>query len=123
MQDIQSQQPYKVSLTILVGLLLVGLYTEQFYWLYTAAFMGCCVVLSSTFNKYLVHLWMLLTKVLSMVMPKLILGMIYLAFITPLALLYRLFRKPSDFTFKRATASQFTAVQKTFPAPTFEKMW
>lgn len=123
MNNRQLQNPYKVSLTIVVGLLLLCIITGKTYWLYLSGAIGVCAVASSKLNAYIALCWMQLAKVLSMVMPKLILGGIYLLFLTPLAYIYKWFGRKSDFKLERNHHTQFTTVDKTFHASAFEKMW
>lgn len=119
----QTQNPYKVILTIIVGLLLIYGLNSRAAFLYSSLIIGLLTLLSNSIAVIIVKGWMKLAYILSFVFPPLLLGLIYILFLTPIALLSRCWKKESYISLKNADSTQFKEVNKTFDPKAFEKMW
>ena len=113
----------KVILTIIVVLLFIYLLKGEIGLLYIAFIIGAIGLLSSNIAVFMVKGWMKLAHILSFVFPPILLGLVYLLFLTPVALLSRLWRKEGSLALKNISSTQFKEVNKTFDPTTFEKMW
>jgi hypothetical protein len=68
-------------------------------------------------------LWMKLTWLLSLIIPRIILSLLFYLFLTPLALLSRIFGDGDPLQMKKPVSSMFR-VEEPLSGPTsFEKMW
>jgi hypothetical protein len=73
--------------------------------------------------KKIDYLWMKLTWVLSMIVPNVLLSVIFYLFLTPIALLSRIFGKKNQLTLKNTKDSLFKENTKKFEKSSFEKTW
>ncbi len=119
----QTQNPYKVILTIVIGLLFIYLLNERTEFLYSSFILGAVSLFSSHTAAMMVKAWMKLAHIMSFVFPPILLGLIYLVFLTPIALLSRWWRKDSTLALKNTSLTQFKEVNNVFDPKTFEKMW
>jgi hypothetical protein len=120
---IQTQNPYKVILTLVVVLLLIYLIKGGIGFLYASFIIGVIALLSADIATFMVKGWMKLAHILSFIFPPILLGLIYVLFLTPIAFLSRLWRKESSIALKNSSSTQFKEVNKVFDTNTFEKMW
>ena len=79
----QTQNPYKVILTIIVVLLFIYLLKGEIGLLYIAFIIGAIGLLSSNIAVFMVKGWMKLAHILSFVFPPILLGLVYLLFLNP----------------------------------------
>ncbi len=119
----QTQNPYKVILTIIIVFVFIYLLKGGNVFLYTSFIIGALGLISENIATFMVKAWMKLAHILSFVFPPILLGLIYLLFLTPVALLSRLWRKESSLALKNISSTQFKEVNKIFDPKTFEKMW
>lgn len=119
----QTQNPYKVILTIIVGLLLIYGINGREAFLYCSVSIGVLTLLSNNIAVIIVKGWMKLAYILSFIFPPLLLGLIYILFLTPIALLSRWWRKESYLALRNTNSTQFKEVNKTFDPRSFGKMW
>ena len=116
-------EPIKTILVIVIGLLVVYLFTKSLWALYPAIAIGLLGLFSSYLAKKIDYVWMKLVWLLSKVMPVLLLSIIFFLLLTPLALLSRLFGNKDPLTLKNTKHSLFKDSNKTFEKVTFEKSW
>ncbi len=119
----QTQNPYKVILTIVIALLFIYLLNERIELLFGSFILGAVSLLSSQIAEMMAKGWMKLAHIMSFVFPPILLGLIYLLFLTPIALLSRWWRKDSTLALKNTSLTQFKEVNIVFDPKTFEKMW
>jgi hypothetical protein len=119
----QTQNPYKVILTIVIGLLFIYLLNGRTEFLYISCILGVVGLLSGSIALFLVKGWMKLAHILSFVFPPILLGLIYLLFLTPIAILSRWWRKDDSLALQNTSSTQFKEVKNVFDPKTFEKMW
>lgn len=117
------QNPYKVVLTIMVGLLLLYWFTQHNFFLVGSLTIGLVSLLSDWVAIKISAGWMKLAHVLSFIFPPFILGAIYLFILTPLALMARLSKRRNELNLKNQATSLFKEVDKNHAPQTFEKMW
>lgn len=119
----EKQNPYKVILTIIVGLLLVYYIYERVELLYISIVIGIMALVSNKVATLIVKGWTSLGYLLSLVFPPLMLGLIYFLLLTPIALLSRWSRRNDYLGLKNINSSQFKEVAKIVDAKAFEQMW
>ena len=124
---------YRTILTIVIGFL--GLYfiaklnkvewvtSGENWWLWIAASIGGLSALSSFLAEKIEYLWMKLGYLLSLVVPKILLSVIFFVLLFPLALVSRWTSKKDALHLKNNQDSVFQEVNKTFTVDSFKKPW
>ena len=117
----QISDPYKTVLTIVIGFGIIYLITQNKYILYTALGVGVLGLLSSFLAKQIENLWGLLAKLLSYIIPNILLSIIFFLFLFPIALLARVFTKKDPLKLKRSSESTFVVDERNFDTASFEQ--
>ena len=113
----------KTLLTITVGFLIVFLVTQLKWALIVAIVVGLIGVFSTFLSKQIETIWGLLTKVLSFIMPNIILSIIFFLFLFPIAALSKLFGKKDPLKLKNKSASVYVDEERSFTPESFEKIF
>jgi hypothetical protein len=121
--DFKKNNPSKTVLTIVVGFLVVFLITEMKWALLTAIIVGLLGVLSDFISKQIDYLWGLLTKVLSYIVPNIILSLVFFVFLFPIATLSKLFGKKDPLKLKNKEDSVYVTHERSFTPESFEKIF
>ncbi|EGJ33148.1 hypothetical protein LYNGBM3L_50800 [Moorena producens 3L] len=112
----------KTILTIIVGFLLLYLYTKWFWIIYLISSIGVISLISSTATAGIVFLWMGLSKILSYIIPNVVLSVIFYLILTPFALISRLLN-PNELALKNNTTSLWNMETRAIQKDSFEKSW
>lgn len=110
-------------LTIIVGLLIVYYFFRHEWLLILMICIGVLSAFSAWIRYYIDHIWMKLAKLLGLVIPNILLGMVFFILILPIALLARTFRKKSPVVLRKPMTTLFLMTRKEFLAQSFEKPW
>lgn len=110
-------------LTIVTGLLVVNYFIQNEVVTWVAVAIGLLSVLSSWIRNSIHFLWMKLADILGLIIPKILLGLIFFLFVTPLGFFSRLFSPKEQLLLKNDRESTFFEVKKTFDKSFFEKPW
>lgn len=116
-------QPFKTVLTICGGLLVISLITKAFSILFIVAFLFLVSFFSNPFASLIDRLWMRLSLILSKIFPPILLTIIFYVFLTPIAILSRIFGEKNPLHIKNTDNSLFKTVNKKFEKSSFEKPW
>jgi hypothetical protein len=113
----------KSVFVISMGLLFLNL-IFHWYWALIASFViGISGVLSGFIAEKIHYLWMKLAYFLNMVFPNLFLTLVFYIILTPIAFLYRIFRRQDALLLKSNPGSTFLFKQRTFTADDFKNPW
>lgn len=115
--------PAHTVLTIVTGFLLLYYFLGYNWLLYTSIIVGLLGVFIRPARVTIDFLWMKLAWVLSLIVPRIVLTVFYFVILTPIALLSRVFGKPSLKAKHKNLTSTFTPIDKTFEATSFERMF
>jgi len=115
--------PVKTVLVITVGMLVVYMFTKWQWALYVSLIIGILGVFSSFMAGKIEWVWMKLTWVLSKIIPNVLLSVIFYLFLTPIALLSRVFGQKDQLNLKNNKTSLFNDNKKKFTPDSFEKTW
>jgi hypothetical protein len=121
--NFQKTNPIKTILTINVGFLLVYLFTGLDWFLYISVVIGLCGLFSSYLASKIDFLWMKLAWILSLILPNVIMTLVFYFFLTPIALLSKLFGNNNPLDLKNMSNSLFKDSNKSFKKESFEKIW
>jgi hypothetical protein len=116
-------EPLKTVLIITVGMLVVYFITELQWPLLVALVVGGLGLMSSYLAKKIEYLWMKLAWVLSLIVPNILLSVIYYLFLTPIAILSRIFGEKNQLSLKNTSSTLFKDKEKAFDKVSFEKPW
>lgn len=115
--------PIKTILIIVLGLIILYLKFQIDSILYIALFICIGGVISQKLREAINFIWMKLAWVLSLIIPKIILSIIFYLILFPIALLSRLFGSKNGIVLKNEQNSFFKEVNKKFKREVFEKPW
>ena len=118
-----SRQQIQTILVILLALLIGWKWTSDLLFFYFSVILSVVVLFSEQAMFGIDFLWMKLTWLLSLIIPRIILSLLFYLFLTPLALLSRIFGDGDPLQMKKPASSMFR-VEEPLSGPTsFEKMW
>ena len=115
--------PVKTVLVITVGMLIIYIITKQQWSLYTALIIGILGVFSNYIARKIDWVWMKLTWILSLIVPNIILSVVFYLFLTPIALISRIFGEKDQLGLKNRQDSKFKNTNKKFDPSSFENPW
>ena len=118
-----NSDPVKTVLVITVGFLIVYLVTKWPWAIKVSVLIGLPGLVSEYLAKKIDFFWMKLTRVLSLIIPNILLTIIFYFFLTPLALLSKLFGNKNQLTLKNTERSLFNEHNNDFDKASFEKPW
>ncbi len=118
----QDAETAKAQLVIVTGLLVLAAIFDNEYIAHAALVVGLLCVFIKPVGDRIVWLWYKLAELLSRVMNPLILGLAFFLFITPIALLFRLFGN-DPLLLKEQKGSLFDFRDHTYTKEDLEKPW
>jgi len=115
--------PAKTVLTISMGMLVLYFFTKWQWPLWLSFGIGLIGLLSTFLSEKIEWLWMKLAWLLSLLIPKILLSIIFYLLLFPIALISKIFKKTDPLMLKNNSTSTFTTVNKKFSKENFEKIW
>jgi hypothetical protein len=113
---------YKTLITISTGFLIIYLITKWNWAIIVSLIIGIIGILSPFLSKKIEWFWIKLAYILSLIFPKIILGLVFYLFLFPLSLLYRIFNK-DNLMLSSKYNSYFSDIKKQPDKKNFEKPW
>jgi ABC-type dipeptide/oligopeptide/nickel transport system permease subunit len=113
----------RTVLTITTALLIVYLFTGWQWAVLAGVLLGIAGVFSRTVSRLIHSCWMQVAYLLSLIIPKVLLTLIFYLVLLPVALLSRVFRKESSLKLENHPGSMFRDLNKTFKKEDFKKPW
>ena len=118
----QKSNPTKTVLVLMLAFLIIYLFTKYNWAIYTSIGLGIIGAFFSFLTKIIDSLWMKLAWVLSLIIPKIILSIIFYLILTPIAFIAKFFRE-DDLLLHNKHDSCFKDVNKTFSPQDLTKPW
>ncbi len=112
----------KTILTIIVGFLVLFLLTKWFWIIYVITGIGVLSLLSSKASAGIVYLWMGLSRVLSYIIPNVLLSTIFYLVLTPFAIISRILDQ-NELALKNKATSLWHTEDRAVQKDSFEKSW
>ncbi len=109
-------------LTISMGFLLIHIITNWQWAIFTSISIGFVGLVSNYMSDKIERVWLQLAKILSYIVPNILLSLIFYFFLTPLAFLYRLFNK-DVLKLSNKYESYFNNVNEIMDKDSFHKTW
>jgi hypothetical protein len=113
----------KTVLTISVGFGIVFLLTDLSWSLYTSVIVGVIGLISNKLAQTIDFLWMKLAKVLSLIIPNILLTAIFYLFLYPISILSKIFVSKDTLQLKNKKDSVWVDKTHQIEKVSFEKMW
>ena len=89
----------------------------------TAIIIGVSGIISNKISNAIDYLWMKLAKVLSFIVPNILLSLVFYLILFPIATLSRIFGNKNALQLKNSTDSLWLISNDHIGKPSFEKMW
>ena len=115
--------PKTTLLVITLGMVVVYVVTRMNWALVAALAVGIGGLLSGFLAEKIDWLWMKLTYVLSLIVPNILLSLVFYVFLTPIAILSRIFGKSNPLDLKNTAPSLFKDHSGKMDKASFEKPW
>jgi hypothetical protein len=113
----------KTILTIVIGFLIVFV-VSQWNWALTVSLcVGLIGIFSTFLSQKIEWLWMQLTKVLSMIVPNIILAVVFYLILFPVAILSRILGKKDTMRLKGGSKTCYIELNKSFSKDDFTYPW
>tara|TARA_B100000809_G_scaffold38098_1_gene33326 strand:- start:16676 stop:17044 length:369 start_codon:yes stop_codon:yes gene_type:complete len=116
-------EPVKTVLTLTIVLVGVFIYKNSEWILFVAFGIGTSGLLSNKIANTINLIWSWVATVLGYIMPNILLTGVYYLFLTPIALLFRVFGEKNSLILKNTVSTTFRDSNKEFKKNSFEKMW
>jgi hypothetical protein len=113
---------YSTILIFVLVLIIFFLANKKIGLLYIALALGAIAILIPALSRLIHKLWMKFAELLGLVMNKVILGIVFFVFLTPIAFLSKLFRRNAMRVKKDAT-SYFSERNFTYTKKSLEQLW
>src|SRR6056297_2685796 len=110
--NLPRSKPIYTVWVITAGFLVLYCFRRWEGWLFLAIVIGALGSVSPFLARRIAYIWRQLAYVLSLFMPKILLTLLFFFFLTPLALLSRLFGKEDPLSLKNNKESQFQTCER-----------
>ena len=117
------QEPIKTVLVIVTGFLIVYVLSAWRWALFTALFIGIAGLASAFLARWIDYLWMQLARLLSLIIPNILLSAVFYLILTPFALLSRVLGEKNPLGIRNTRSSMFRQISSSYNKESFEKPW
>lgn len=118
----KAEKSKSTVLVISMGFLILYLIFSWEWAVYVSLVVGIAGIISSYLSRIIEKAWMMLAKVLSYIIPSILLGIVYYLFLFPISLISKLFTKDPLMLSKRYN-TYFVNINKEFDKENFKKIW
>jgi hypothetical protein len=120
---LKNAEPAKSVLAITVGFIIIYLATHWKWTLTVATVTGLVGVLSDTLSNYIHIGWTKLAKLLSLIVPNILLTAVFYLFLYPVSLLSKLFGSKDPLQLKNKSNTVYKEATAMFDRASIEKPW
>ena len=120
--NMKAEKSKSTVLVISMGFLILHLIFLWQWAVYVSLVVGAAGIISSYLSRIIEKAWMMLAKVLSYIIPSILLGIVYYLFLFPISLISKLFTKDPLMLSKRYN-TYFVNIDKEFDKENFKKIW
>lgn len=106
--------PYKTTLTITLGFIIVFFVLSQEWALYIASLFSFLGLLSFKISILVEKAWFKIAELLGLIIPNIILAVIFYLLLFPISTLSKLLKKPSNILLKNNLKTTYKKVNKKF---------
>lgn len=119
----KSASPTSTILVLIVALNILYIINTAEWIIHTSIILGIIALLSEKAINFIHIAWMGLAKILSYIVPNIILTLVFFLILLPLSLLSKLFRGNNLLKLKQDTNSLWTKNERVISREYFEKSW
>lgn len=123
MSQNKNQNIEKTILTIVVGFLLIYVLSKWKWAIMVSISVGLIGVFSSYLSQKIDWIWKQITKLLSLIIPNILLSLVFYIVLFPVAILSRLFSKNDALNIKGGKETYYKIESKHFNADVFNNPW
>lgn len=113
----------KTVLTICLGFLIIHIVGQNRWALSLSVIIGLIGVFSDFLSEKVEIIWLYLTKILSYIVPNILLSIVFYFILFPIGLLSRLFGIKDSLKLKGGSPSYFIEINKKFQKEDFDNPW
>ena len=115
--------PPQTILTISTGFLLIFIFGDYYWALYTSILISCIGLVSSSIALKIERLWFKMAEILGLIIPNIILTIVFYFFLFPISMLSKIFKKKDLLSLKNKNSSNYLFVNKIFKKKDFKNPW
>jgi hypothetical protein len=115
--------PTQTVLTITIGFLAIGLLLDKSWASMVALWVGTLGLLSSYLAIRIEQIWHHIAKILSYMIPNILMTLLFYLFLLPIALLNRVFSRKNALQLNNPGATVWISNSKIFDAKSMENPW
>ena len=119
----KTSSPNSTILVLIVALNIFYIMYSNEWAIYTSVIIGVISVCSKKATQIIHNVWMGLAKILSFIVPNILLSLIFFLFLFPLSFLSKLFRGNNLLKLNRNINSLWTKNERPISKEYFEKPW
>lgn len=120
---IKDTNQYKVLAVIVTGFIVVFVISSWKWALWIALLAGITGLISTKILALIILFWDKISQILSKIIPNILLATVFYFFLTPVAILAKLFTRADHLKLKNNSSSLFNDYNKEIKASDFEKPW
>ena len=120
--NMQKDEPKSTVLIIAMGFLILFFVYRWEWALITSLSVGIAGVLSNTLSKLIEKGWMQFARILSYIMPSLLLGLVFYLILFPISIISKIFTE-DPLMLSNKYRTYFVTINKKINKQDFEKMW
>ena len=114
---------HSTILAIIFGFLFINLFYNSDRLILVLTFLSGICLFSERISVWIEKIWLNISKVLSYIIPNLILCIVFYFILTPFSILSKLFKSKTDFRFKNPSDTNFNITEKVYDKDSFERAW
>tara|TARA_X000000368_G_scaffold415398_1_gene407074 strand:+ start:933 stop:1298 length:366 start_codon:yes stop_codon:yes gene_type:complete len=114
---------YKVIISIVFGFLVINEFVNLNILKYIIIFICGIAVFSSKISQIIVNIWFFIAKILSQIIPNIILVLIFYILLCPLAVLWKFFNRNNRLNYQENEDSFYTTVKSKISSDSFKRAW
>ena len=115
--------PLSTVLILIIALNIIFLISNSKEFLYASVGLGAIVTFSSKAANFVHKAWMGLAKILSYIVPNILLTIIFFLLLLPLSVISKIFRKGDLLNINKPSNSLWLDNERVFTIDYFEKPW
>lgn len=116
-------KPIDSILAITIGSLVLFVFTTATCFLWITLVIGLIGLCSKCLTNQVHYVWMKIAWLLSLVVPKILLTLVFYVLLFPLALLSRVFGKQDPMQLRKTNVSLFKTVNRELTPESFKNPW
>ena len=110
-------------LAIIFGFLFINLFINSDTIIMILTILSGLCLISSRISILIENIWFFISKILSYIIPNILLLTIFYMVLVPLSILSKVFKSRTDFRFKNSSETNFNNTEKSFDKDSFERSW